>query len=1070
MRMKWFALALFLIVPYAAGCDCEGPLPNPDGGGDAEPIADGAMPMVDADGVDASSDAGPPDSGTGPVCGDLTCGVGERCEEDPPTCVANTCEDLACSATERCEPAPTGDGNVCVDISCDDAVDCEEDEYCDTTVGACAADACVPGVRICGATGLEECAADGSASEVRFTCGSDAYFTSECTDDAGAFCPCRDDWDCPADTVCDVDRCVGTGVAPTCRLPPAPFSEVLPTPEAGFPWGGTSRSTADAPGSPFPSSAQVVVTPLVANLDDDNGDGLIDERDFPEIIFMTFNGANDPDGTRYSLNGTLRAVHGGGANRGGDFFASCGSTVWNEGDDVSIACARSSAILDPTSTAAVGDIDGDGVPEIVAMTENNRVQVYSNTGVPLVQSPTGAVGGNQAVSIANIDGAGFAEIIVGNRVWTMDRDTDGDFVFLDRFDGSLAQGNNGQGPISCVADLDGDGRQEVIAGSSVYRFPRAPAGVTRTADCTGSESDPDEMAFCDGDLLVLWDGVEVNGAPAIREGFCAVADVWGTDSTTPPGPSNALDGMPEVVVVADGRIQIFEGATGILIDNRVIDARTDNGGAPNIDDFDGDGFPEIGTAFRTGYALTDLQPATAMCPAWTTPFDDGVTGLQGNTARTPPGTTCATAADCGDTTQFTCNAATSQCVCLHNGWERETEDDSSRVTGSSVFDFNGDGSAEVVYNDECFFRVYAGIDGSVFFKEPSRSRTRTENPIAADVDNDGNAEIVFATTNESGLCSLGDSTNNNGIEVWGDASDAWVGARRIYNQHSYHVTNVFESGGIPLREPESWRPWNGRLYNSYRSQPRSFGVAPDLTIGGVQVTSRDAGCGALSGAVDITVRVVNAGDVRVGPDIEVSFRGEWDAGPVMETLYADGAMTPLTTTLGRPLEPGGEVFVTVMYDPTNNSPGTLPDRVEVLVDEADAERECLEDNNTRTQPLTPEMGVADLVIELGAVGGDCPMKTFETTVRNEGSVEVRDVVVRYYAGDPSAGGSQIHEETVAGPIAPGGSETFTATVASFPGREVIVFAVVDPDDAIVECNDGNNTAMTDRVECPPIIF
>ena len=91
-----------------------------------------------------------------------------------------------------------------------------------------------------------------------------------------------------------------------------------------------------------------------------------------------------------------------------------------------------------------------------------------------------------------------------------------------------------------------------------------------------------------------------------------------------------------------------------------------------------------------------------------------------------------------------CNATIGHCVCLHNGWKRDSDDDSSRATSSSVFDFNGDGAAEVLYNDECEFRVYEGQSGEVLFAAMSRSRTGIENPVVADVDNDGNAEVVPA--------------------------------------------------------------------------------------------------------------------------------------------------------------------------------------------------------------------------------------------------------------------------------------------------------------------------------------
>ena len=34
-----------------------------------------------------------------------------------------------------------------------------------------------------------------------------------------------------------------------------------------------------------------------------------------------------------------------------------------------------------------------------------------------------------------------------------------------------------------------------------------------------------------------------------------------------------------------------------------------------------------------------------------------------------------------------------------------------------------------------------------------------------------------------------------------DVDDRWIQARRIWNQHTYHVTNVREDGTIPQFEP-----------------------------------------------------------------------------------------------------------------------------------------------------------------------------------------------------------------------------------------------------------------------------
>lgn len=107
----------------------------------------------------------------------------------------------------------------------------------------------------------------------------------------------------------------------------------------------------------------------------------------------------------------------------------------------------------------------------------------------------------------------------------------------------------------------------------------------------------------------------------------------------------------------------------------------------------------------------------------------------------------------------------------------------------------------------------------------------------------------------------------------GDASDTWVSARRIWNQHSYHVTNVTESGAVPVKEPEHWKSYGGRSYNTYRSNPRSYAVAPDLTVRAVQVSSPDATCGQLSKQLTINVEIDNPGDLRVGPGVVIGFHG-----------------------------------------------------------------------------------------------------------------------------------------------------------------------------------------------------
>jgi hypothetical protein len=1048
---------------------------------------------TDNDTSDTSGTSGGDDGdGVTDPCVGFTCRDDQRCDATSgvAACVNNTCADLSCGPTERCDLAPTG-GALCKDIACDDDLDCPLAEFCDANTGLCAFDACSPSETSCDGDTVTGCAANGSGSGPRFTCASPAGGASACQVDASgnAYCGCEDDWDCPAYTQCEVGRCVGAGVAPTCLLPAEPFLNVLPTPE--ITWGGTYADV-NATGSPFPTSSQSVMSAIVANLDDDNGDGRINELDFPEVIFTTFSApANSNLGASvYTANGILRAVHGGGPDKGRDLFASCGADpvagLWSEGDATDaprLTCTNAAAILDSTAGLAVGDLDGDGVPEIVAVSEADELLIFSNLGRLMSRfTNTGGLGGgspgnNPTPALVNLDHAGFAEVVIGRSVFTLgyDNDTDRNVVVRDRFQGSLAHGTNSQGPASCVADLSPEPGLEVISGSSVYRLPAAPAGAASPADCVGNggaitPAAGDETAYCNRSLVVVWDGRTVNGNAISREGFCAVADVLGADEAGAPGPQNPLDGQPEVIVVNNGRLQVFNGLTGVVARDLALNLGT-NGGPPNIDDFDGDGFPEIGTAFGNGYLAYDLQPPTTSCPAWPAVLLDTQASPGTNPPRTPNGAACDSDDDCGAPGEVVCNLEIGACTCLHNGWLRDTEDDSSRVTGSTVFDFNGDNAAEIVYNDECYFRIYNGIDGQVFFKEPSESRTRIEYPVVADVDNDGNAEIVFTTSNESGFCSERANNDpstsqplfnrfNNGLEVWGDDSDLWVSARRIWNQHTYHVTNVLESGAIPAREPANWRAYNGRTYNTYRSQPRAFGVAPDLQLVQVQVSSPDASCGQLSELLNIAARVANRGDLRVGPGVTVSFIGVW--GTEREPLL-DAAGQPLTFTLQTSLEPGAATVVNAPYAASQNAFGRLPDRVEVVIDASGRERECNEDNNTASVAvaggsLQPDLRVSVDDIDLGLCFSEGV--TISGVVTNDGSATATDIRVRLYAGNPEQGGTELFELTIPGPVDPGQSAPYTAEITDFPALLINVYAVVDPDDEILECNDGNNVASS----------
>ncbi len=108
--------------------------------------------------------------------------------------------------------------------------------------------------------------------------------------------------------------------------------------------------------------------------------------------------------------------------------------------------------------------------------------------------------------------------------------------------------------------------------------------------------------------------------------------------------------------------------------------------------------------------------------------------------------------------------------------------------------------------DEKTLWVYDEV-GTVLMQVPRSSLTQIEYPVVADVDNDGSAELLVVSNPYNGPQTA------PSLQVIRDVQDRWVPARRIWNQHTYHVTNVLEDGTIPQVEPKHWT-----LLNTFRTQ------------------------------------------------------------------------------------------------------------------------------------------------------------------------------------------------------------------------------------------------------------
>ena len=115
--------------------------------------------------------------------------------------------------------------------------------------------------------------------------------------------------------------------------------------------------------------------------------------------------------------------------------------------------------------------------------------------------------------------------------------------------------------------------------------------------------------------------------------------------------------------------------------------------------------------------------------------------------------------------------------------------DKSGVTGITLFDFNQDGKNELVYRDQSDLVIIEGNTGKILSSYPLKSRTANESPIIADIDNDGQAEIL--------VNGYTDNKYNLQIFAFESAGAPWAPARSVWNQAAYNVTNVNDDLTIP---------------------------------------------------------------------------------------------------------------------------------------------------------------------------------------------------------------------------------------------------------------------------------
>lgn len=732
---------------------------------------------------------------------------------------------------------------------------------------------------------MEECV-DGAClptcdSGVR--CGDDKSICCE----AGAVClgdvcelplgPCADSYDCAPGNYCEP-------VFDQCLPQPDPLDcEVVPNfnnIDVQLEWAWTMN--------------EVITLPVIADVD---GDGV------PDVVVNTTRADNTPAG--YPI-GEIVLLDG-----------ATGAEKWRIPHNPVMNQFGSHG----RASVAVADVSGDGLPDIIyaGREEGNGkispVHAVDGFGEHLWTGRTAnnAVAKirieNASATVTNLDNDPEAEIAFGAAIF----DHDGLLVWNQLWNGQTngsmyGTPMNGNSPIypggvATFADLDGDSKPELITGREAWKINWV-AGDPPTVN-----------------LTLYWQNNN-NPVPSHNnDGWPSVADLDG-------------DGKPEVVLVAWPTIRVINGQTGTLwcgvdpsdsmcqinpaLRTPPIPIKGGNVGGPaTIADFDGDGRPEAGIAGGTQYAVYDFNRP----------------GFGG--------------AAVAETVVKVMADPAPAAGAMYARWTNAIQDNSSAATGSSVFDFQGDGAAEVSYQDECFARIYDGATGAVKLQIMNSSATIHEYPLVADVDGDGNSEFVVVANfaQPTNITDCQTATPNfvarKGVFVYGAGGDNWVPTRKVWTQHTYHVTDADSAGNPPMTEQENW---SSPGLNNFRQNVQGEGVfnAADLTI------SLAANLNQCSESLVLVATVYNEGTLGVAAGVDVTFyEGIDNTGTKLGTKpttvdILPGASTQLIWTVPGPTKDAKKNFF-VEIDPGINL-GLV--------------KECNEGNNGAlvTEAFCPEAG------------------------------------------------------------------------------------------------------------------
>ncbi len=419
----------------------------------------------------------------------------------------------------------------------------------------------------------------------------------------------------------------------------------------------------------------------------------------------------------------------------------------------------------------VGDIDNDGQNEVVvaghaySFIATSTIVIYDHR---LVEKASFNVfemntAGGFPMAIADVDKDGIAEIFVHSSDGKLRcYNFNGINVTTKWISIQYAISNRTACPV--IADVNADGIPDILIIDKIFNAQTGELEVTlpvsvgeETIYYGGGRLSMPVFADIDNDGLLEAVGGNIVMKVNITNPHGTTGNnayIWKTltGMNIGDGPTSVadidLDGFLDVIVVRKGFMYVWKPYTGFNSTPSLLDVipyySSNNlcGSKALIGDFDNDGYPEI---------------------AWTY--------------------------------AYTIHACKYNAIArsLETLWIHPTTDNSGS-TVMSVFDFNQDGSAEIIYRDRTNLRILNGVTGLDISTFPCASATGIEYPVIVDLDKDGAAEIIVSETHNL------DSPNAERGRIRSFTSlpgVQWAPARPVWNQYSYNVVHINDDLTVP---------------------------------------------------------------------------------------------------------------------------------------------------------------------------------------------------------------------------------------------------------------------------------